>query len=189
MSKFLSTSDEDLFNSIKDGDEEAFTELYGRYKKALLIYASKKVTIEEAEDLLHDLFSKLWVNRSTLELKDNFSAYIFTALRNRILDYISHSQHINKYLDSLNDFSLHYYSNLSDYDLREKMFLENIEQLLVRFSPKVNQIVNLRMKGYSNQEIATILGLSEKTIRNQYSEAIKHLKSKLTTLLFIYFYQ
>jgi len=188
MSNYNLISDEDLFIEVTNGNSSAYTELYERYKKPLMVYASQKVSLEESEDLIHDLFSKIWTNRETLALSGNFSGYIFTSLRNRIIDYILHSKHINKYLESLESFSLQYYSNLPDYRIREKMFLEKIENLLVRYSPKVKQIVNLRMKGYTNQEIATIVGLSEKTVRNQYSGVLKNLRNKLTVLIFISFH-
>jgi len=181
-------TDEELYQEVALlNNAAAYGELYDRYKRALIVYALRKVSKEEAEDLVHDLFTKFWVNRYIIVVEGKFSAYIFRALRNHIIDFIAHKDRVGLYLNSLEDFKLTHFSNLADYKLREEMFLKNIESLLSRFAPNSRQIVRLRMQGYSNTEIALSLGLSEKTIRNQYAIMIKHLRSKLPFLLFIYF--
>ena len=188
IQNYIVVDDEDLYQIVSSqNDEAAFTELYNRYKRPLIAHALSKVNQTEAEDLIHDLFIKLWHNRSTITITEKFSSYIFRALRNRILDFMSHAAHVHKYLDSLEDFSLKYYSNLADYKLREELFLNEVDKLLNRYGPKAQSIIRLRMQGYTNTEVAEILNLSEKTVRNQYSVLIKHLRTKLTLLLVLIF--
>ena len=180
-------TDLELYLNLGQNNIKAFEELYARYKKPLLVYALRKVDAIAAEDLVHDLFVKLWAKRSEITISENFSSYIFRTLRNQILDFIAHSAQVQKYLSSLEDFSLQYFSDKADYKIREEMFLQNIDALLLKYGTRSQSIVRLRMQGFSNPEIAEKLGISEKTVRNQYSILIKHLKDKLPLLIFIYF--
>jgi len=187
IKNYIVLKDEDLYQLVSlQNDDTAFTELYNRYKRPLLAHAVSKVNQIDAEDLVHDLFIKLWVNRSSILIKEIFASYIFRSLRNRILDYMAHSTHVNKYLDSMKDFSLQNNFN-ADYKLREELFLNNIDKLLNKYGPKAQSIIRLRLQGYSNKEIAEKLNLAEKTVRNQYSIIIKYLKTKLIPILILIF--
>ncbi|MEH6305816.1 sigma-70 family RNA polymerase sigma factor [Olivibacter sp. CPCC 100613] len=177
-------TDEELYDHVKNDDERAYTELYERFKRPLLVYALKKIKEEEAaEDIVHDVFVKLWVNRSKIELKGRFVGYIFKALRNRIIDHFARSTYAQQYLDSLESYSEQMFSSPADYKVREDSFWENIEQLLDKHSVNAPTIVRLRMDGYNNHEIAAHLNVSEKTVRNKQSTIIKYLKSKFTQIM------
>jgi len=180
-------TDEELYHFVKNDNRRAYTELYERFKRPLLVYALKKVKEEEvAEDIVHDIMAKLWGNRDTIDLEGRFVGYIFKALRNKIIDHMSRSTHSQRYLDSLDSFAEHY-TDPADYNLREESFWTGIEQLLNNYSGNAQAIVRLRMEGYNNHEIAEKLNLSEKTIRNQQSAIVKFLKSKFPRMLLMTF--
>ncbi|MCA5005690.1 RNA polymerase sigma factor [Sphingobacterium bovistauri] len=187
MSNLNLLTDEVLYQKVSfDDNNKAFTELYNRYKKPLIAYALAKVSNSIAEDLIHDLFVRIWTNRNTVQI-ENFSSYIFRALRNRIIDFIAYNDTAQKYVDSLEDFSLQQFSYFADFKIREETFLNKIDSLLIKYGTKSQQIVKLRMQGYSNQEIAEQLGISEKTVRNQYSLLMRYLREKIPLLLFLSF--
>lgn len=186
MSNLSVLSDEELFDLVKNDDRKAFEMLYDRYKRSLFVYATKKIDSIDAEDILHDLFIKLWDQKDSIHITGKFSFYIFRSLRNKILDYIYHSVHVRRYMDSLEDFSLNSYSHLADYKLREELFMQRVEALLIKYSPKAQQIFKLRIQGYKNSEVAEIVGLSEKTVRNQYSLILSHLKQKLYSIIVLF---
>ena len=175
----VSYSDEALFDLLKQGKREAFEELYHRYKRPLMAYALKKVNAYEAEDIMHDLWIKIWEQRAEITIHGLVVAYLFRSVRNRIIDFMARAEQARRYAGSVDDFAHTYEGGVhADHTLREKLFMEQITQLLARYNPKVQQIVALRMQGYKNEEIAGKLNLSEKTIRNQYSSVLKLLKSK-----------
>ncbi|TDS08909.1 RNA polymerase sigma factor [Sphingobacterium paludis] len=190
MSNFYKTkSDEELYELVKDDDRDAYTELYDRFKKPLLVFAYKKVGMDEAEDLVHDLWIKLWHNRSSIKLERSFVSYIFGGLKNRILDHMSKVDHADKYVDHLKSYSsIYQHSDGADHQIREQLFWLQIEALLDHYGPKANSIIRLRMQGFNNHEIAEKLNLSEKTIRNQQSAIIKYLRSKLSILRIFLFW-
>lgn len=188
MHKHFILADEDLFTLLKDGDALAFAELYNRYKRPLVGLALKKIQDEEqVSDLVHDLFVKIWVNRHEIHINQQFKAYIYRALRNKILDYIAHQVHERNYLDSLQTFETSYAPS-ADAHIREEQFMLELDKLMEIYPPQYKIILKLRMEGYSNSEIAAQLGLSEKTVRNRYSLIIKSLGGKLKILSIFYFF-
>ncbi len=178
MTSYDRQTDEVLFELIKADDESAFTELYHRYKRPLVALAVKKMEQEGVEDLVHDLFVKLWTNRHQIQVHQLVKSYLYRSLRNKILDYIVHQSHERKYYDSLVMYSQDYIES-ADYSIREKQFMLELDKLMNNYNEQDKQIIKMRMEGYSNVEIAVHLGLSEKTIRNRYSLITKSLGSKL----------
>ena len=188
MQHYFILNDEELFDLIKINDERAFSELYNRYKRPMVGLALKKLNDEEAvEDLVHDLFVKLWTNRENILINQQFRPYIYRALRNKVLDYFAHQIHERKYLDSLRQFGERYVES-ADFAIREKQFLKELDLLMEKYPSQDKIILKMRMDGYSNVEIAEHLGLSEKTIRNKYSLIIKSLGGKLKLLAIFYFF-
>lgn len=177
-------TDEELVAFMLQNQQEAFRQIYDRYKSALLVYAMKRVPFDVAEDLVHNVFMRLWNNRSDLEIKERFVGYIFKSLRNRISDFIAKEEKGAQYLNSLEDFAATFsYSNADDL-LREKLFMDRINNLLLKYGPHYQLILKMKLEGYSNQEIADKLGYSEKTIRNQSWLLLKYLRSKFIIFLF-----
>ncbi|WP_312138766.1 sigma-70 family RNA polymerase sigma factor [Sphingobacterium sp.] len=182
----IQNTDEGLVELIHQNQTTAFHELYERYKAAMLIFASQRVSRDAAEDLVQDVFLSLWKNRGQLEIKERIGGYLFKALRTKIIDHMSKGVHAQKYLDSIDDFAKSHTG--TDAKVREETFLRRIEELLRRCGPQYQTILKMRLEGYNNQEIADSLGLSEKTVRNQSSNLMKVLRSKLSTwILFIFF--
>lgn len=187
MSIYLNFTDEELLDLIKTEDKYAFSELYNRYKKPLVSLALSKIDNEAVEDIVHDLFVKIWTNRDQIQINLQFKAYIYRALRNKILDFIAHQSHERKYLDSLIEYHTNYQDS-TDYHIREKQFLLELDRLMFKYNHNDKEILNLRMQGYSNNEIAEQLGLSEKPIRNRYSLILKSLEGKIKLLSIFFFF-
>lgn len=188
--RHLILDDAQLIFEIVDGNSLAFTELYNRYKKSLYIHAVQKLgDKDDAEDAVQEIFSKLWNNKADLQIEKQVSSYLFIALRNRILDMISKRTHQDKYLDSLTLFERSFDAGSTDHKVREEFFLQHIQSLISQYSEKSQKIFHLRVvEGLRNEEIAQILGISEKTVRNQFSEILRHLKTKLPHFIFLYFF-
>jgi RNA polymerase sigma-70 factor (ECF subfamily) len=146
----------------------------------------------EAEELVQDVFLKIWEIR--LELRDNlsFKAYLFTIAFNLIRKHFTKKALLHKYLENqvLDDFDFDTSQNI-DYNSTKKLIDTIVEQL-----PPKRRIVFIRSRfeGFSVNEIAEELGTSPKTVENQLGEALKfvreHLKSEKFPIIvyFILFY-
>lgn len=175
-------TDEELYHFVRNDDRRAYTELYNRFRPPLLDYTLRKINkLDIAEDIVQDVFVKLWINRGHIDLEGHFVGYIYRTLRNAIYDCLSRSVHVQRYLDTVEPLT-DYGDNPTDFKVREESFWNIIRQLLDQYSPHAQPIILLRMQGYKNPEIAKMLNLSEKTIRNQQSAIIKYLKLKLPNL-------
>ncbi|MNH97237.1 RNA polymerase sigma factor SigX [compost metagenome] len=188
MPKLESLSDEELLLLVSNNQDGAFHMLYERYKAALLIYAIKRVGEDVGEDLVQDVFIRTWNNRYTIHYQNDFKAYLFTALRRRIIDYFAKETNVQGYLEDLKSYGNEFAFEEADASIRTQSFSDSIFAVLHRYGPQYQAILKLRLQGYSNPEIAALLGLSEKTVRNQYSSTLKIIRSNFSSfLLFLFF--
>jgi RNA polymerase sigma-70 factor (ECF subfamily) len=185
---YRSYSDSELAFLLTQDDEQAFTEIYNRFYGLLFIHASRRLNDdEEAKDVVQQLFESLWIKRSQVEADGNLSAYLYTAIRNRILDVFSHQKVENKYVDSLQNF-MDQDHILTDYRVREKQMAALIEQEIAALPPKMREIFVLsRKENKSHKEIAAELGLSELTVKTQVKKALRILKSRLGLFVYVAF--
>lgn len=188
MPSYRSYSDSELSYLLTQDDEQAFTEIYHRFYGLLFIHASKRLNDdEEAKDAVQQLFESLWQKRAQVQADGNLSAYLYTAIRHRILDIFSHQEVENKYVDSLQSF-IDQEQEFTDYRVREKQMKALIEKEIDSLPPKMREIFLLsRMENKSHKEIAAQLGISELTVKTQVKKALKILRSKLGLLAYVVF--
>ena len=188
MHSYQSYSDSELSYLLTQDDEHAFTEIYNRFYGLLFIHASKRLNDdEEAKDVVQQLFEALWIKRAQVQPDGNLSAYLYTAIRNRILDIFSHQAVENKYVDSLQNF-IDQDHVLTDFRIRENQMKALIEQEINELPPKMREIFLLSRKNHkSHKEIAEELGISELTVKTQVKRALKILKSRLGLLTYLAF--
>ncbi|MEI2271380.1 sigma-70 family RNA polymerase sigma factor [Sphingobacterium sp. ML3W] len=188
MPKLESLSDEELLLLVSKNQDGAFHMLYERYKAALLVYAIKRVGEEAGEDLVQDVFIRTWNNRYSIDYQNDFKAYLFTALRRRIIDYFAKENNAQGYLEDLRSYASEFAFDEADAHIRAQSFRDSIFAVLHSYGPQYQAVLKLRLQGYSNPEIAVMLGLSEKTVRNQYSSTLKIIRSNFSSfLLFLFF--
>src|SRR5277367_1900149 len=89
MTACTKLTDEQLIALLKQGDEQAFAEIYNRYAESLAGFAASKLyDLDDARDILHDMFVKLWENRVQIHITSNLQSYLFAIIRHRIIDKI-----------------------------------------------------------------------------------------------------
>jgi RNA polymerase sigma-70 factor (family 1) len=179
-------SDLELTALLREGDAAAYTVVYNRYFNELYIHAYSRLRDkEEAQDVIHELFASIWNKRADLVLKSSLPAYLYTAVRNRILDVIAHQQVESKYVSSLQHFLEEGYC-VTDHQVRERQLAALIEKGISELPPKMREIFELsRKQAMSHKEIAEQLNLSEQTVRTQVKNALRILRLKLGLMLFI----
>lgn len=186
MLSYSSFSDEELLELLKSEDTAAYTVIYNRYFHQLFIHALQKLNDkEEAQDIVHELFAQLWNKRNDIQIHSNFAAYLYSSVRNKILDHISKKQVRAKYVDSLQGF-LNTNYNVTDHRIREKQLAELIEKGISTLPNKMREIFELsRKKSLTHKQIAEQLNLSEQTVKKQVNNALRILRSKLGAMLFL----
>ncbi|TCC87925.1 RNA polymerase sigma-70 factor [Pedobacter frigiditerrae] len=181
-------SDEELFVLLQKGSHVAYAEIYKRYSRLLYLHAYKKTGERElARDFTQDLFTALWLKREEINIKTLLSAYLYTSLRNRILDYFSRKKLESNYINFLECYEAEK-NDLTDHLIRHKQLMEMIAEEISALPSKMRQVFELsRNEHLSHKEIATQLEISEQTVRKQIQNALKIMRPKLSIMLIFYF--
>ncbi|WP_183572929.1 RNA polymerase sigma factor [Mucilaginibacter sp. X5P1] len=189
MSRYDKLPDDELATLLQQGDELAYTEIYYRYHAALYIHVFNKLrNREESRDIVHDLFSQVWQNRTTIAIHGSLASYLFAAVRYRVFDLIDRNQVKTKYIDSIRKFAEESTVHADD-RIREQQLLALVEKEIASLPPKMRQVFELSRKGgLSHRQIAAELNLSEKTVKKQVSNSLKILRSKLGVTVFTIFF-
>ncbi len=168
--------------ALKRGSIDSFNLLYGLYGRRLLAYVSKATrTHEDAADIVHDIFISVWNNRENLDPQGDIGALLFSLAYRRRIDYFRHLSTMPVF----DDFTTsHDYDNSVDssggHTIEYHEFLADIEKALNTLPQRQREIVRLsRIDGLANTEIASRLGIAEKTVRNELSLGLKILKKEL----------
>jgi RNA polymerase sigma-70 factor (ECF subfamily) len=173
----------ELIHRLAKDEEAAFAEIYKRYAESLAGFAASKLfCLEDAQDVIHDIFVKLWTDRKEIKISSNLKTYLFTIARYRIIDKIRQNITREDYAAMLQSLTQVYEPNVEQ-QLAVKELKRTIEQSLDELSPNVKRVYCLsREENLSTLEIAQKLGLSEQTVKNQLSTALKHLKQSVLGL-------
>ncbi len=178
-------NDHELVALMKAGEDEAFTAIYNRYWKKLLVVAANKTggDIAEAEEIVQDLFVALWNRRDRLELTSSLDNYLAVAVKYRVIKtlarrdhqrrYAAHRQHTQGILDNATQEWLEFE------ELRRRL-----EVMVAALPEKCRLVYHLsREQGYSQKRIAEEVGISEKTVEAHLGKALKTLRNGLDILL------
>ena len=177
-------TDSDILKNIREGNKEAFEQLFKQLYRPLSLYAAKYLcNIEEAEETVEDVFAEFWEKADTINLTGSLSAYLYRWTANNCLNKLKHEKIKRKYAefaakdlqDNIADDSGLY----SEPDLNDKI-VNAIESLPPRCADILKKS---RFDNLKNAQIASLLGISEKTVENQIGIAIKKLKEILADFL------
>ncbi|WP_437921416.1 RNA polymerase sigma factor [Sphingobacterium sp. LRF_L2] len=179
-------SDEILVDLIRQDDQKAFAVIYQRYSGPLYAHTYRFIRDrEEAKDILQRVFTKIWDIRTQLPSEINLSAYLYQVVKNVLINHIAKGKVVDKYLDSLSNYAKTYIAD-TDHQIREKQLQEIIQEEIQRLPPKMREVFELSRTQYlTHRQIAEKLGISEKTVKNQITNALHILRSRLPEVLFL----
>jgi RNA polymerase sigma-70 factor (family 1) len=169
-----------LVQLLQKGNVEAFDSLFNVYSPKLFGFALKYLKNEhEAEELVQEVFVKVWEQRQSLKTEFSFKSYLFTIALNRIRKYFNRKAISLRYLENIQNVQVPIFNeNLSndDYD----SLLLQIKQIVEQMPPRRREIfLKSKMEGKSAKEIATELKISSGTVDNQVSEALHYIRIRL----------
>lgn len=164
---------------IKVGDSIAFKELFFAYCQPLVRFALRFVKdVTAAEDVVQDVFLKIWLNRQQLNPNFNIKSYLFVAVKNQALK-LQRQQSIRHQGSRIMRLS-HQNIPTPEETLNTKEIETTVFQALKELPDRCRLIFSMnRFDGLTYAEIAEILDLSIKTIETQMGRALKHLRDKL----------
>ncbi|MDD3358629.1 MAG: RNA polymerase sigma-70 factor [Parabacteroides sp.] len=171
----------ELINRLINSDEEAFCDLYALYKNRLMYFAMKFLKSKEfAEDVFQDAFASVWQNRRFLNPESPFSAYIYTIVRNRILNLLSTFENEKKLKESILSSAIEI-DNETSQSILDADLSAIIEKAIENLTPQQSKVFEMSRKRFmSHKEIAAELGISVYTVQQHISTSLRLIRTYLT---------
>lgn len=180
-----------LMKIADDDSAESFRILYNHYYKRLfrqaLYYLNNNP--DHAQEVVSDVFVALWQGRKVLKNVTNPDSYLFIALKHAVARYVDKNFKQNHELLTENLPDIHTADNKSDNELIDVELQKKYKDALNNLPPRCAEVFRLvreEKKKYS--EVATLLGISTKTVDNQMNKAVKFLYEQLKDNLFVFFF-
>ncbi len=181
MKKLSTIEIKNIQQRFNNNDECALKELYDAYSDRLFHFAFAIVhSRETAEEIIEDVFIKVWEKRSHIAVIENLLYYLFTTTKNISCNYLR--KYNRKKNVSLEELSLpYYYINSSPEDLLvTRETLQRINKAINELPPKCRIIFKLvKEDGLKYKEVAALLNLSAKTVENQMGIALQKLHASI----------
>lgn len=186
--EYRAYSDSQLLDLLRKSNHGAFTEIYLRNWSAMYLYA-RKLTNDEAmsEDVVQEVMLYIWNKREELPIAIAILPYMYTSIRHNALRKIERGKYFDKYLNSLQDYMVQNQTN-PDEAIHAKELSKSIQKAIDQLPRKMKLIFELsRVEHLSQKSIAEKLNISERTVKNQITTALKILRLKINHKTFILF--
>lgn len=172
-----------LIQSLKNGSYKAFDRIYQMYAKRLFAYSLQFTkSQEESEEIVQDVFVRLWTNRSKIRQEETLRSLLFIMTKHYLINAFHtkvNQPEYEEYVHYRNEFSVDDTSRHLEYE----EFLVKFHAILKALPETQQKVITLsKMKQLTNKEIAEKLSLSEQTVKNQLSLGLKILKERLGSL-------
>lgn len=166
--------------SLKNGDKTAFNSIFHKYQEKLYSYVYSITKSDFAtEEILQEIFIKIWTQRETINLSYSFSSYIYTISRNHTYNYlrsVSNQESLKQELWK----NLTLYNNVTENIILSNEYEDILQEILNKLPKKKKCIFFLsKRQGKSNQEIADLLGISPKTVKNHLWKILQFIKVEI----------
>lgn len=178
-------TERELIASLKLGDEVAFTALYKLYWAKVHNFSRLYLSsMDEVEEIVQEVFVKLWEARIFLKEDESFKGFLFIITRNLIFNQFRKSFNENAYkMTVLNSANI-------EYDIESEMNATDlqiyIKKLISDLTPRQQEVFRMSREAHlSYKEIAMRLSISEKTVERHINEALKFLRKNIY-LFFIF---
>ncbi len=168
-----------ILKELKKGNHTAFEEVFNHFSKQLFQFSLKYLKSEQAaEDIVQEVFLKIWNNRESIKTDTSFQSYLFTITLNAVRQHFNKLTRINELKhDILFDFSESKpgFDDRSDY----QMLLDKLDELINQMPEKRRTVfIKKKIEEKTMKEIADELNISVKTVEFHISEAMKFLKTE-----------
>ena len=161
-------------------NEGAFTSLFHMYKNKLYAYIFRLTESEMlAEDIVQDVFMKLWHDHPSLINIDNFGSYLFRMSKNQVINHFKRMAH-----ETLIMAEIFHQKPAGHNETQDMISLKDVEkvlgEILEKLPPQQKAIYHLsREEGRTHEEIADLLKISPNTVKNHMVQAMSTVRTQL----------
>lgn len=172
-------SEKRFIQSLQSGNLDDFEAMFNTYYVPLVVFACRYVQQSEtARDIVQDFFVRLYEKRDQVVIDTSLKSYLYRAVYHSCLNHINQQHMRDRHLKFI-DQERSDEENLED-EIRSVELQQRIAEGIESLPSKCRQIFKMnRLDGLRNEEIATRLNLSKRTVETQISKALKILRNKL----------
>jgi len=181
----LSKEEKILLDKLKKGDDLAFKNIYFLYYNKLFAFARNFVNNNEiAQDIVADVFYKIWKKRESLNIQMSLKAYLYTSVKNACINKLRILNKELKIIDDteylLKEIEINHYTDSLLNEI-QTLEIENIIIDIINKMPEKQKMVFVlsRFEGLSSDEISQNLGISKRTVESHLYNAMKLIKEKI----------
>ncbi len=187
----MTVLEQELIRSIKKGNQKSFELIFKSYYERLCRYANTFIRQKEtSEDIVKDVFLKMWEKRENSQITSSLSGYLFKSVHHACLNYITREKDRNKLISENEIHILNLRMNhpvSKDYPLANLIVQELEEKIKVEIEKLPKQCQEIfklsRINDLSHKQIAEQLGISQNTVKVQIYRALLKLKDALKPYL------
>ena len=171
-----------LVEGLIADSEQDFNRIYDKYKNVIYGYSFKFLhSSVYAQEIVQEVFLKIWKHRHTLDPKLSFKSYIFKIARNQVLNFLRKATYEKNLAEEI-FYQSQQVHNQTENEIISKDY-NRILDLAIQSLPARRKLIYqmCRHNGLSHEEIATQLGLSKNTVKDQIVKALKSIRHYLKT--------
>lgn len=187
MSEFLASYERVLLGKLKKDDQSAFSVVFTQYYSDLVRFSFKFTNdLNISEEIVQDVFLRLWENRSSLEIHTSLKSYLLKNVQNRSIDSLRHTGITNQYVSMVLNNVIATQNDTENYVFFSEL-QANYNNALKKIPVQYADVFRMsRMEGLKYQEIADMLGVSVRTVEVRLSKALVILREELKDFLLLY---
>jgi RNA polymerase sigma-70 factor, ECF subfamily len=172
--------DTEIIRRIRQGDVGQFESLFRSSYVSLVRYAKTLIKDQDsAEEIVQDLFFRLWKDREKLQIESSLNGYLYKAVHNRCLHNIEHTRVVTRYVNEMSAGPSETAESPTDI-LHYKELQAKIALILERLPERCGKIFCMnRFEGLKYTEIAEKLSVSIKTVEANMGRALKEFRKAL----------
>ena len=170
-----------LWNSFKSGDRDAFARIYNTYIEDLLSYGYRVTSNRQLiKDSIQDVFLHLWLQRENLSDTDSVKFYLFRALRNRIVRNIEtqHEKPTAAYDSPLENLLVDFpfEQSIMETEMHEEQ-VKHLRDAIGKLPKRQQEVIQLRFnQNFSLEEISDLMQISNQSVRNLLHRSLSELR-------------
>jgi len=185
MLDYKSCNDFELLELLREDDHAAFTEIYDRYWSVIYTASYRALNHrQDCMDVCQGIFLWLWENRLTIKVKTTLQGYLYTAVKYKIANLIRNGKVRETLLEDILTSDVRS-DEARELEVKELKYF--ITQLIQELPEKCREVFLLsRDEHLSHKQISQKLGISEKTVNDHITRALKKLREPLSRMATIF---
>ena len=183
------TSNQILLKYLQKGDEQAFEKLYRQHREALYHRVYKLIKSHElAEEIVQDVFVKVWLNHRDIVPSQDFSTYLRVIARNTVYDYFRRIASDQGKIEQMILLVKNYVAASVESQLAHQEMQAHLDSILQKMPEKCREVYTLcKLEGRSYDEVAKLLNISKATVNNHIVKASRIVKANWKDEYFLFF--